>query len=479
VARTEYKTHRLEETARRVIEETGHPELVRGVVSEVGRGGSHTTRVRIELAPPEIRNRIMSTQEFTDRWRERTGEVAGVEYMKFASDFGGPGGRGRPVTVELRHRDVDVLQAAALELAAQLETYPRVSDVDDGFQPGKPQLDVTLRDEGRSLGLSAREVGRQVRDALYGAEVLRQQRGRNEIKVMVRLPEEARSSEQTVRDLLIRTPMGTDVPFREIADISRGRAYMSIDRRNGRRIVQVSADITPRSKAGEVLADLRAGALPELTRKYQGISYSFEGHQADIAESFGSLKLTYPLAMAVIYVLLAIPFRSYVQPLVVMVSIPFGVIGAFLGHLIMGYDLSVVSLFGIVALSGIVVNDSLVMIDFANRRRKEDGMSHRAAISAAGIQRFRPIMLTTLTTFGGLAPMIFETSRQARFLVPMALSLGYGILFTTFVTLVLVPSLYLGIEDVRRFAAGAARLAFPPAPQRRTQTAPEPTPGGK
>jgi len=222
--------------------------------------------------------------------------------------------------------------------------------------------------------------------------------------------------------------------------------------------VAVSADVSPRSKAGEVLADMEASVLPGLVERHRGLRYSFEGHRADMRESLGSLAVSFPLAMLAIYALLAIPFRSYTQPLIVMVSIPFGIVGAFVGHLVMGYDLCIPSMFGIVALSGVVVNDALILIDFANRRLRERGMTHHDAVHSAAIQRFRPILLTTLTTFGGLAPMIFETSRQARFLVPMALSLGFGILFATAITLVIVPSLFLVGEDVKR-AIGLGRPA--------------------
>lgn len=449
VEKTEAIVERLEAGARKVVEESGHPELAKAIVTDVGQGGSHMARVRVELAEPDIRNTIMTTEQFTKRWREIVGEVTGVEYLRFASDSGGPGGRGRPITIELSHRNIGVLESTSKDLAEQLAAYPGVEDVDDGFRPGKPQLDFTIKPEGKSLGLTPMEVARQVRHAFYGAEVLRQQRGRNEIKVMVRLPETDRSTEQTVHDLLIRTPGGTYVPFREIADIKRGRAYTTIDRRNGRRVVQVSADITPRSKAGEVLDDLTENVMPGLIRHYPGLSYSFEGHQADIRESMASLKVTFILALLAIYAMLAIPFGSYTQPLVVMLSIPFGIVGAFFGHLLMGFDLCIPSMFGIVALSGVVVNDSLVLIDFANTRRRGAKASYYDAIYSAAIQRFRPILLTTLTTFGGLAPMIFETSRQARFLIPMALSLGYGILFATMITLIIVPSMYLVIEDFR------------------------------
>ncbi len=458
VAKTEAVARRMREGARALIEQTGHHGLVESIITDIGLQGSHTARVRVNLAEAEARERTMSTKEFTDRWRKTVGEVAGVESLRFASDVGGPGGRGQPITVELSHRSMDVLEGASTRLADILRTYPRVQDVDDGFQPGKPQLDFTIKPEGKSLGLTAREVARQVRSAFYGAEALRQQRGRSEIKVMVRLPEAERSSEQAVRDLMLRTPAGTYVPLREVATVHRGRAYKTIDRRNGRRVVQVSADITPRSKAGEVLADLGGGEMRALLHDFPGLVYSFEGHQADIRESMSSLRITFLLALLGIYALLAIPFRSYAQPLVVMTSIPFGIIGAFLGHLLMGYDLCIPSMFGIVALSGVVVNDSLVLIDFANRRRRRRGFGAPEAVHEAAIQRFRPVILTTLTTFAGLAPMIFETSRQARFLIPMALSLGFGILFATLITLVLVPSLYLAVEDVQKLAARSAAL---------------------
>ena len=448
VEKTETVMKRLIASVRKVVADSGHPELVTAIMADVGRGGGHTGRVRVTLADPEIRDKIMSTNAFTNAWRDTVGEIAGVESMTFASDIGGPGGRGSAVTVELSHRDIAVLEKASAQLAGIINTFPRVKDVSDGFQPGKQQLDFVVNPEGKSLGLTAREVARQVRNAFYGAEVLRQQRGRNEIKVMVRLPEDERSSEYHIETLMLKTPAGTDVPLREVASAKRGRAYTVIDRRNGRRVVQVSADVTPRSKAGEVLDALEAEALPQLVDHYHGLQYSFEGHQADISESLGSLKVTFSLAVLAIYAMLAIPFRSYAQPLIVMISIPFGIVGAIIGHLIMGYDLSIMSMMGTVALAGVVVNDSLVMIDFANRHKRETDSTPTQVIQNAAIQRFRPIMLTTLTTFGGLAPMIFERSMQARFMIPMAISLGFGILFATGITLVLVPALYVTVADV-------------------------------
>jgi multidrug efflux pump subunit AcrB len=447
VEKTEAIIRHMERSAREVAAGAGYEkELVEGVFAEVGRSGSHTGSITVYLAPPDVRAKIMSTGEFTKRWRETVGEIAGTESVLFESDAGGPGS-GRGLTVELNHRDINVLEKASGELAEALSMYPLVKDVDDGFQPGKQQLDFNVLADGKSLGLTAREIARQIRDSFYGREVLRQQRGRNRIKVMVRLPEAERASEYNIDELMIRTPHGTDVPLREVTSIKYGRSYTTINRRSGRRVVQVGASVSPRSKLDEVLADLKLTALPGLLDKYPGLRYSFEGRSAERRESLGSLKNTFLLAMLVVYALLAIPFRSYFQPIIVMSSIPFGIIGACLGHLIMGYSLSILSMFGIVALAGVVVNDSLIMVVTANRLKEKTKGSVHDVIHAAGIQRFRPIILTTLTTSGGLAPMIFETSRQARFLIPMAISLGFGILFATLITLILVPSLYMMVED--------------------------------
>ena len=225
----------------------------------------------------------------------------------------------------------------------------------------------------------------------------------------------------------------------------------------------VTANVVPIGENSKVIAALKADVLPELMRRFPGLGYSFEGRQAELRESIQSIVPTFAIALMAIYALLAIPFRSYAQPLVVMMAIPFGLVGAVLGHLLMGYNLSIISLLGIVALSGVVVNDSLVLIDFANRMRR-DGLGAMAAIRQAGIRRFRPILLTTLTTFGGLAPMIFETSVQARFLIPMALSLGYGLLFATAITLIIIPSLYLIIEDLKRLVLPAGERAVSGTP---------------
>lgn len=447
-ARTQEATDRFVDAAREVIENSGHDELMEGVLVDIGRGGGHAARVRVLLADPEVRDRTMGTETFARKWRERVGEIPGAEFVKFHFAGGGPGHRS-PVSVELRHRNIDVLRKVSSRIADRLAEFPNVSDISDGFQPGKPQVDFAMRSGGKALNLTAQEVGRQVRDAFYGARAIRQLRGRDEVDVRVKLPEEERSSEFYLENFEVRTPKGVLVPLQDVADSARGRSYMSIDRRNGQRVIQVTADVTPRSEAGQVIETLEQDIIPALQKQYPELDYGFEGMQADISESMGSLRVTFILALLAIYAMLAVPFRSYVQPLIVMLSIPFGIVGAVAGHLIMGYSMSVISLFGVVALAGVVVNDSLILVTFANRAR-ESGSDPRTAIHEAAIQRFRPILLTSLTTFGGLAPLMFETSRQARMMIPMAISLGFGILFALAITLAIVPILYMTIIDVQR-----------------------------
>jgi multidrug efflux pump subunit AcrB len=445
VQRTEAVQRRLVEAARQVTAEHGGETLVEGVFARID---GNNASVRVYLTPPDVRP--ISTAEVTALWRSQVGPITGLESLKFESDAGGPG-RGAAISVELSHRDVDTLALASSEVAAALRFFPNATDIDDGYSPGKRQIDFTIRPEARSLGLRAQDVARQVRFAYYGAEALRQQRGRNEVRVMVRLPKNERISEHQLAEMVLRTPAGTEIPLLEAVNVQRGRAYTTIDRRNGRRVVTVTADARPRSKAGQVLESLREETLPAIQARYPGLTYSFEGRQADRRESMQSLFRGLMIALLIIYGMLSIPFNSFVQPVIIMMVIPFGIVGAVIGHLIMGYSLSLMSMFGVVALSGVVINDSLVLIDFANRKR-QSGMDTLTAIHLSGIDRFRPILLTTLTTFGGLTPMIFETSRQARFLIPMAVSLGFGILFATLITLLLVPCLYLIVEDLRHTA---------------------------
>ncbi|MCG8566644.1 MAG: efflux RND transporter permease subunit [Desulfobacterales bacterium] len=427
--------------AKAVIADHGGDTLARGMLSRISE---NVITLRVMLTGPTVRP--MHTEEFVQKWRRRVGEIPGLESLNYQSDRGGPG-RGSAITIELTHPDVGILEQAGRELALALEGFSNVKDVDDGSASGKEQLDFKMTALGQRLGLQARDVARQVRYAFYGAEAVKLQRGRNEVTVRVRLPEAQRTTEDILTQMVLRTPSGGEVLLGDVVSVERGRAYTSIDRRNQNRITKVTADVVPRPQANAVLAELSQGALPELVRRYPGLAYDFQGRQADMKESVTGLMYGLLGAMCVIFALLAIPFRSYFQPLIIMACIPFGIVGAVMGHIFMGYSLSVMSMFGVVALSGVVVNDSLVFIDFANRERGRGASPHHA-VCEAGIQRFRPILLTTLTTFAGLAPMMFETSRQARFLIPMALSLGFGIVFATLITLILVPTLYVILEDV-------------------------------
>ena len=300
-----------------------------------------------------------------------------------------------------------------------------------------------------------------MRGAFYGAEALRMQRGRNEIKVMVRYPRSQRASLADVRAMRIRTPAGGEIPFAQAAAVEEGRGYSVVNRTDRKRTVNVTANADDkRANPAEIIADLERTLLPQLAADYPGLSYDLEGEQRERAESLGSLKVGFLAALGLIFALLAIPFRSYSQPLIIMAAIPFGVIGAVIGHLLLGFNISMLSLFGVVALAGVVVNDSLVLVDFVNRRRRknveedlptdEDEAALLDAVMEAARRRFRPILLTTLTTFFALVPMLAETSIQARFLVPMAISLAFGVLFATGITLVLVPTLYVVLEDAKR-----------------------------
>ncbi len=441
--------------ARAVIEDNGGSERYKGIYAQVSE---NEIEVFAFLEDPDIRP--ISTKDFTELWRSKTGDVLGLETLSFASNRGGPGS-GAALTVELSHNDTGVLEEAAIALAGALGEFPNTQDIDDGTAQGKRQLDFTISDLGYTLGFSPADAGRQVRGAYYGAEAVKQQRGRNEVRVLVLLPEEERNSSYHFQNLMIKAPNGADVLVRDVVDIKDGQAFTTIDRRDGRRIVTVSSDVNPPSDANLVIAAIKEGILPELQARYPGLTYSFEGAQADMLESLAALGKGSIVALFVIYAILAVLFSSYSQPLMVMIAIPFSIVGAVIGHFIMGFPMSIVSMLGIIALAGVVINDSLILIDLANQKRKDEPNSFEAVVKAAR-QRFRPIILTTLTTFVGLAPMMFETSRQARFLIPMAISLGYGIVFATFLTLVLIPSLYMINEDLKRLMVRVKGLLFKP-----------------
>ena len=410
-----------------------------------GVSASHLGEVNIELLDGQKRG--ISSKVLASRWRQMAGEIPGVSSLTFTSEIFAAG---EPINVELSHENFDTLVQAAEALKQSLRQYEGVTDIADSFEPGKAELKLSLKDKGRMLGLTLADLGRQVRQGFYGEEVQRIQRGRDDVRVMLRYPASQRRSLYDIENMRIRLADGTEIPFRTVAAVRYGRGYADIQRADRRRVVNVTADVDRAvANANEINMDLYATVLPELRSRFPGLLYRFAGEQRERSESLGSLKTNFVIALLAIYGLLAVQFRSYTQPAIVMSAIPFGLVGATLGHLLLGFNLSLLSMFGLVALSGVVVNDSLIMIDLINRLRSS-GEPLWQVIRQSATRRFRPIMLTTLTTFFGLAPMMLERSLQARFLIPMAISLAFGVLFATMITLLLVPSLYMIIEDAKR-----------------------------
>jgi len=458
VEETKKVEQRILKAAREVVDENGGEKILRGMYSQIGvpaistsmvnagsgLTGGHLTNVSVYLVP--IDQRQINAETFVKLWSKKLKGLDGMAKMAFKFTTGSS--TNKPINFLISHKDTKTLEAAANELADHLKNYAGVRAIDNGFSGGKRQLDFKLKPTARSMGITTTSLARQVRSAFYGAESLRIQRGRDEVKVMMRLPENERQSEENIEELILRTPSGAEIPLREAAKVIKGRSYTEILRTDGRRVLNVTADVEAGvANAEKVIASIKENFIPKLMQKYPGLTYSLDGEQRDKKEAMDSLKFGFILCLFAIFTLLAIPFKSYTQPFIIMVSIPFGIIGAIIGHLIMGYELSIMSMFGIIALSGVVVNDALILIDAANQKRDE-GATYFDSVVYAATRRFRPIILTSLTTFLGLAPMIFETSLQARFLIPMAISLGYGILFATGIALIVIPSLYLTLNDI-------------------------------
>jgi len=414
--------------------------------------GEHLAQVIVQLVEGEKRPGI-SARGLAALWRKKVGTIPDVEALTFQSELFS---LGKAIEINLYHEDHRVLIAAAERLKDALRGYSGVYDIADSFIPGKEEVRIRLKPKARDLGLSMSDVAYQVRHAFYGAEALRFQRDRDEVKVMVRYPVSERRSLGRLEEMWIRTPSGHEVPLREVAELEMAQEYLSIERVDRRRVITVSADVDEAvANADRIRKDLQRGVLPLLEDEFPGLSYSIEGAGKEQKESMADVEKGFILALFLIYALLAVPFRSFSQPLIVMTAIPFGIVGAFLGHLIMGLDLSMLSFFGIVGLSGVVVNDSLILINAINRLRTQ-GVPLQEAVLRGGTLRFRAVILTTLTTFAGLTPLILERSLQARFLIPMAVSLGFGVLFATFITLILIPCGYMIFEDVRRGPGGLA-----------------------
>ncbi len=437
-----------------------------GPVSSVA--APNVGEVTVELAPAETRS--YTSEQLGNLWREATGPIPEAVDLGFSMSMMTPGD---DVDVQLAGPDVERLRAAAEAVKSRLAEYAGVYEISDSFRAGKEEMQLGIKPAAETLGLTLQDLGRQVRQAFYGEEAQRIQRGRDDIRVMVRYPRDERRSLGDLENMRIRTPNGGEIPFSQVAQVEPGRGYASIKRVDRNRAVNVTASVDPAiTTGGAVIADLRERILPEVLADYPGVFYTFEGMQAEQADAVGGLQRGFALALLMIFALLAVPLRSYVQPLIIMSAIPFGLVGAVWGHMLLGLDVTMMSMFGIVALTGVVVNDSLVMVDFINRSRsvhsevgrhvrKEGGAQRdrfefestgiKLAIREAGSNRFRPILLTSLTTFFGLAPLMAERSMQAAFLVPMAVSLGFGVLFATSITLILVPTAYLILDDIQRW----------------------------
>ena len=429
-----------------------HPDTL-PMLRHVGAFTQGDTGGVIFVELPQDERRPFNGDDISERWRERVGEIPGVRELTFtdADHIGG----GPPLSFEFSGSDYVALENAAAELETKLAEYEGIYDIRNSSTSGGEEIRLRIKPAAEALGLTISALGRQVRQAFYGEEAQRIQRGKDELKVMVRYPIEERRSIADLENMRIRTPAGDEVPFPAVADMSFGKGYSTITRLNRKRTVTVSADIDPEIiEPAKIIKSISEDYVPELLSRYPSVSYGLEGASREEAEFVGNLALASIAALCLIYALIAIPLRSYGQPLVIMSVIPFGAIGAILGHLIMGEAVSMFSLFGLVALAGVVVNDSLIMVSFVNNAR-EEGVPLNQAIIESGTKRFRAIVLTSVTTAAGLMPIMLEGSLQAQYVIPMAISLSFGIVFATVITLFLVPALYMLQLD---FLAQSRRL---------------------
>ncbi|MBY5992467.1 efflux RND transporter permease subunit [Ferrimonas balearica] len=437
--------------------------------SFVWLGSRTNASMTIELIKGEART--IDGVEIAARWRDSMPELVGVKVLEINASTNGGGG---DVAFRLNGTDLEQLVAAADELKAKLATYDGLYDIQDNFTSGSQEVRLAVKPEAEALGITLSDLARQVRWGFYGYEAQRILRNKEEVKVMVRYPADQRRTIGHLENMRIRTPAGTEVPFSSVATVELAQSYASISRTNGVRSITVRADAHKgRVEPGKIISEINSEYLPELTERYQGITTALDGSAEEDAENTAKMIQGAFFAFFTIYALMAVPLRSYTQPLIIMSVIPFGMIGAVIGHLVLGLDLSMLSLFGIIALAGVVVNDSLILVDFINRARAE-GVRLKDAVVQAGTERFRAIVLTSLTTFLGLAPITLETSLQAKIVIPMAVSLAFGILFSTLVTLVLIPTLYLILDDVKRLMKWWWRPGGVPHPLRRPDSAIKP-----
>jgi multidrug efflux pump subunit AcrB len=426
--------------------DTGQSVILNVLASAGGRGGSSNVgSVRFEIIPPEQRESSITAAELVSEWRELIGPIPGAESITYRAEIGRSSD---PIDVQLSGNSQTTLQEIADQIKERLATYPTVFEIADSLSDGKEELQIELTQQGKALGLNRVNVSSQVRNAFFGSQVQRIQRGRDDVRVMVRLPIKERSSLSDLQNILIQTPSGGSVPLSHVATLIPGKSPSQIRRVDRFRTVSVTADVEKLNTNMTVLQAELAEFVQKLVNQYPGVTWKMEGEAREQRDSFTSLGLGLLMVFFAIYLLLAIPFKSYIQPFIVMSIIPFSMIGAVIGHWLMGMELTIMSVLGMLALVGVVVNDSLVLVDFVNKKRSE-GAILMDAVLAAGASRFRPIMLTSLTTFIGLMPLLFEKSTQAQFLIPMAVSLGFGILFATFITLILVPINYMLVERLK------------------------------
>ena len=409
------------------------------------RGNTQATFL-LELVKSE--NRDLNAYEIEKLWRDEIGEIPGTKELRFFA--GTNAGGGAAIEFQLTGKNDEELELAAEAIQAKLESYDGVYDIRHSFSRGSQEIKLAIKPEAEILGLTLTDLAKQVRQAFYGDEAQRIQRGRDELKVMVRYPEEDRLSVADLEDMWIRTPSGAQVPFYQVADIQIGRGFSSITRINQKRSIKISADIdSEKVESRKVVSEMNDDAIPNILADYPSVQYGVEGASKDQQDFLSQLGFAAIGALFLIYGLIAIPTKSYAQPIVIMSVIPFGIIGAIFGHFVLGKTINMMSMFGFIALTGVVVNDSLIMVDFINKA-KGSGLRMIEIVTQAGTQRFRAILLTSLTTFFGIFPLYFEQSLQAQFIIPMAISLGFGIVFATLITLFLIPSLYLIKEDLRK-----------------------------
>ncbi len=436
-----------ESIIRNILSTTGSANVSGGGPGGTISRGDNRGQVIIETLPSDDRLIDITTTDLVREWRRAIGIVPGAESLTFRSELIRTGD---PVNIQISAHSLETLAEIGDQVKQRLATYPTVFDIADSLSDGKEEIRIELTPQGHVLGLTRAAIANQVAQAFRGFEAQRIQRGRDDIRVIVRLPREERSATATLDEYLISTPDGREVPLSHVATLTPDKGPATIKRIDRYRTMNVTADIDKDKTNMTVLQAELNEYLQALLVNYPGVSYSFEGEAKEQRQSFASMEWGMIVVLLAIYVLLALPLKSYVQPLIVMSVIPFGIIGAVWGHWIMGTDLTMPSVFGLMALVGVVVNDSLVLVDFINQQRAK-GKSLLDAVLNAGVARFRPVLLTSLTTFFGLLPLLFETSIQAQFLIPMGISLGFGILFATAITLIMVPANVIIVDDISRF----------------------------